>query len=118
MELVTEAYLTQVSRLPKIGRHIIAQYDDHSIVVYQAYRQAIAHLATTHNYFCGEFKLDPMNWIKTNWIVKIEDISEFVHQERQNIKSDCVALITPRETVYSVIDTEIQQKLGLSAFTE
>nr|WP_236116878.1 hypothetical protein [Hassalia byssoidea] len=42
MQLATEAYLTQVSRLPKTGRHIIAQYDDHSIVVYQAYRQAIA----------------------------------------------------------------------------
>uniref|UniRef100_UPI003013A234 DUF4291 family protein n=1 Tax=Hassallia byssoidea TaxID=482630 RepID=UPI003013A234 len=53
-----------------------------------------------------------------NWIVKIEDISEFVHQQRQNIKSDCTALITPRETVYSVIDIEIQQKLGLSVFTE
>jgi hypothetical protein len=27
-------------------------------------------------------------------------------------------LITPRETVYSVMDIEIQQKLGLTAFTE
>ncbi|MCV3215953.1 DUF4291 domain-containing protein [Plectonema radiosum NIES-515] len=53
-----------------------------------------------------------------NWIVKIEDISEFVHQQRQKIKSDCGELIAPRETVYSVSDTEIQQKLGLSAFTE
>ena len=214
MQLVTEPYLTQVHRFPKTGRHIIAQYDDHSIVVYQAYRPEIGHFAATHNYFGGEFKLDRMSWIKTNflwmmyrslwgtkidqevvlaiwlqraafeeilkavvhssfepelyssksewekalkrsqvrlqwdpdhhpsgaklerraielelrgqilanyasdWIVKIEDISEFVQQQRQNIKSDCAALITPRETVYSVIDTEIQQKLGLTAFTE
>ncbi len=33
-------------------------------------------------------------------------------------KSDYAELITPRETVYSVIDIEIQQKLGLSVFTE
>ncbi|MGI2908277.1 DUF4291 domain-containing protein [Tolypothrix sp. VBCCA 56010] len=214
MQLVTEPYLTQVARLPKTGRHIIAQYDDHSIVVYQAYRPEIAHFAATHNYFGGEFKLDRMSWIKTNflwmmyrsgwgtkigqevvlaiwikreafeeilnavvhssfvpelyssksewekvlkrsqvrlqwdpdhhpsgaklerraiqlglrgqilanyaknWIVKIEDISEFVHQQRQNLKSGCAELITPRETVYSVIDIEIQQKLGLSVFTE
>jgi len=36
----------------------------------------------------------------------------------QNLKSGCAELITPRETVYPVIDTEIQQKLGLTAFTE
>jgi Domain of unknown function (DUF4291) len=51
MQLVTEPYLTQLTRLPKTGRHIIAQYDDHSIVVYQAYCQAIAHFVATHNYF-------------------------------------------------------------------
>jgi Domain of unknown function (DUF4291) len=214
MQLVTEPYLTQVSRFPKNGRHIIAQYDDHSIVVYQAYRPEIGNFAATYNYFGGEFKLDRMSWIKTNflwmmyrslwgtkidqevvlaiwikreafdeilkaavhssfepefyssrsewekalkrsqvrlqwdpdhhpsgaklerraiqlglrgqilanytknWIVKIEDISEFVQQQRQNFKSGCAELITPRETVYSVIDIEIQQKLGLSVFTE
>ncbi|MCV3215952.1 DUF4291 family protein [Plectonema radiosum NIES-515] len=58
MQLVTEPYLTQVDRLPKTGRHIIAQYDDHSIVVYQAYRPEIGHFAATHNYFGGEFQLD------------------------------------------------------------
>ncbi|HLO88711.1 MAG TPA: DUF4291 family protein [Nostocaceae cyanobacterium] len=53
-----------------------------------------------------------------DWIVAIEDISEFVHQQRQNLKSHCMELITPQEKVYSVVDTEIQQKLGLSAFPE
>ncbi len=38
----------QLARLPKTGRHIIAQYDDHSIVVYQAYRPKIGHFAATH----------------------------------------------------------------------
>jgi Domain of unknown function (DUF4291) len=53
-----------------------------------------------------------------DWIVNIEDISEFVQEQRENIKSDCAELITARETVYSVFDIEIQQKLGLSAWTE
>lgn len=213
MRLVTEPYLTQVSRLPKTGRHILAQYDDHSIVVYQAYPPAIGHFAATHGYFGGEFKLDRMSWIKPNflwmmyrsgwgrkegqevvlaisikreafeeilkaavhstfvpelypnrsewektlkrsqvrlqwdpdrhpsgaklerraiqlglrgnvlaayarnWIVNIEDISDFVRQQRQNIKSDCVELITPCETVYSVSDAEITQQLGLSEYS-
>ncbi|MBW4561351.1 MAG: hypothetical protein KME32_09350 [Mojavia pulchra JT2-VF2] len=34
MRLITEPYLSQVSRWSKTGRHILAQYDDQSIVVY------------------------------------------------------------------------------------
>ncbi|MEH2250524.1 DUF4291 family protein [Nostoc sp.] len=53
-----------------------------------------------------------------DWIVNIEDISNFIQKQRQNIKSECAELITPRETVYSVFDRETQAKLGLSAWTE
>lgn len=211
MRLITEGYLTQVSNWPKNGRRILAQYDDHSIVVYQAYRPAIGNFAATNGYFGGEFSFDRMSWIKPNflwmmyrsgwgtkngqevvlaiwikrsafeeilatavhssyvpefypdksawqqalkqsqirlqwdpdhhpsgtklerraiqlglrgqmltayakdWIVHIEDISEFVQKQRQNIKSDCIELITPRETVYPVFDTETQNRLGLSS---
>ena len=43
MNLLTEPYLAQNARLPKTGRHIIAQFDDESVIVYQAYRPAIGH---------------------------------------------------------------------------
>ncbi|BAY08935.1 DUF4291 domain-containing protein [Calothrix sp. NIES-2098] len=214
MRLITEPYLNQVSRWPETGRHILAQYDDQSIVVYQAYRPAIGNFAAINGYFGGEFSLDRMSWIKPNflwmmyrsgwgtkagqevvlaiwlkrsafdeilalavhssfipeiyasksawqtalqqsqvrlqwdpdhhpsgaklerraiqlglrgqvlaayakdWILNIEDISDFVQQQRQNINSDCAQLITPRETVYSVIETETQKKLELSAWIE
>ncbi|MDZ8066590.1 MAG: DUF4291 domain-containing protein [Nostoc sp. DedQUE08] len=214
MRLITEPYFTQVSNWPENGRHILAQYDDHSIVVYQAYRPAIGNFAATYGYFGGEFSFERMSWIKPNflwmmyrsgwgtkngqevvlaiwikrsafeeilaaavhssyvpelypdksawqralrksqvrlqwdpdhhpsgtrlgrraiqlglrgevlaayakdWIVNIEDISDFVQKQRQNIKSDCAELITPQERVYSVFDTETQAKLRLSAWTE
>ncbi|WP_277883212.1 hypothetical protein [Nostoc sp. FACHB-190] len=35
MRLVTESYLNQISRWPQTGRHILAQYDDQTVVVYQ-----------------------------------------------------------------------------------
>ncbi|HCF28189.1 MAG TPA: DUF4291 domain-containing protein [Cyanobacteria bacterium UBA11049] len=213
MQLVTEPYLEQVNRLPKSGRHIVAQFDEESVVVYQAYRPAIGNFAASHGYFGGEFKLDRMSWIKPNflwmmyrsgwgtkagqevtlavwikraafdeilaqvvhskfepevyatqsewekavrrsqvrlqwdpdrhpsgarlerkaiqlglrgsvlnayardWIVRIEDISEFVRQQHQNIKSGCVELLTPSETVYSVVDANTAIKLGLSENT-
>lgn len=214
MRLITEPYLSQLSRWPKTGRHILVQYDDQSVVVYQAYRPAIGNFAAVYGYFGGEFSLDRMSWIKPNflwmmyrsgwgskagqevalaiwikrsafdeilalavhssyipelypnkstwqtalkqsqvrlqwdpdhhpsgaklerraiqlglrgqvlatyakdWILNIEDISDFVQQQRQNINSDCAELITPRETVYPVIEKETQKKLELSAWTE
>jgi len=68
VRLVTEPYLAQVSRSPKTGHHILAQFDDNSIVVYQAYRQAIGHFAASHGYFGGEFNLNHMSWIKPNFL--------------------------------------------------
>ncbi|BAY62967.1 hypothetical protein NIES22_30430 [Calothrix brevissima NIES-22] len=214
MRLITEPYLNQVSRWPQTGRHILAQYDDQSIVVYQAYRPAIGHFAAKHGYFGGDFSFERMSWIKPNflwmmyrsgwgikteqevvlaiwihrwafdemllqavhstfipeiylsenawklqlkesqvrlqwdpdhhpsgaklqrraiqlglrkemlanyakdWILQIENISDFVQQQRQNINSDCAQLITPHETVYPVIEQQMQNKLGLSAWTE
>lgn len=201
MKLLTQNYLTTISDLPINGRHIVAQYDDNSVVVYQAYRPAIGNFAANHGYFGGEFQLDRMSWIKTNflwmmyrsgwgtkegqevvlavwlkrnafdeilaaavnssyapeiyasksdwekalkrsqvllqwdpdhhpsgaklerraiqlglrgeflaayasdWILAIEDISEFVLKQRQNIRSDYKDLIVPVEKVYPVLNS-------------
>jgi hypothetical protein len=68
MRLITEPYLTQVDRLPKIGNHILAQFESRSIVVYQAYRSAIGKFAATQGYFGGEFSFGRMSWIKPNFL--------------------------------------------------
>ncbi|HAX74790.1 MAG TPA: DUF4291 domain-containing protein [Cyanobacteria bacterium UBA11372] len=68
MKLVTESYLSQIDSWPKTGRHILAQFDDESIVVYQAYRPAIGNFAASHGYFGGELSLNRMSWIKPNFL--------------------------------------------------
>jgi hypothetical protein len=68
MKLLTEPYLEQTRRWPVQGRHILAQFDDHSVVVYQAYRPEIGQFAATHGYFGGGFSLDRMSWIKPNFL--------------------------------------------------
>ncbi len=68
MPLLTEAYLDQQPYWPETGQHILAQYDDTSIVVYQAYRPAIGHFAARNGYFGGDFSLTRMSWIKTNFL--------------------------------------------------
>ena len=53
---------------PLEGRHILAQYDEQSIIVYQAYRPAIGNFAAQEGYFGGEFSLTRMSWIKPNFL--------------------------------------------------
>mgnify|MGYP003581423216 CR=1 FL=1 len=43
MPLLTEPYLTQLPPWPPMGRHILAQYDAETVVVYQAYAPAKAN---------------------------------------------------------------------------
>jgi hypothetical protein len=83
LTLQTETYAEHVERLPSIGRHIIAQYDDESIIVYQAYRPRIGNFATEHGYFGGEFSLNRMSWIKPNflWMMYRSDWGTKVGQE-------------------------------------
>lgn len=68
MPLMTSAFCEQSKRWPQTGRHILAQFDDDSVVVYQAYRPSIGHFAAEHGYFGGEFQLSRMSWIKPNFL--------------------------------------------------
>ena len=54
-----------VATWPRAGRHVLASYDDTTVVVYQAYRPSIARFAVQHGYFGGnDFSLSRMSWIK------------------------------------------------------
>jgi Domain of unknown function (DUF4291) len=68
MKLQTERYLDQKEHWPQSGRVILAQYDEDSIVVYQAYRPSIGNFVAQHGYFGGDFSLTRMTWIKPNFL--------------------------------------------------
>ena len=68
MTLVTESYAAQVARWPRAGRHILAQFTNDAVVVYQAGRPAIGHFAARHKFFGGAFSLNRMSWIKPNFL--------------------------------------------------
>ena len=210
MRLITEPYLAQKARWPRSGRHILAQFDAESVVVYQAYRPEIGHFAARHGYFGGGFSLGRMSWIKPNflwmmyrsgwgtkedqevtlavrlrrdafdeilrlavhstfvpevyesqeawkravagsdvrlqwdpdhgpagsplerraiqlglrgdvlaryareWLLGVEDISEFVAEQRANAAAPYERLVTPREDVYPVADPEVAARLGVT----
>ncbi|XP_038061840.1 uncharacterized protein LOC119732414 [Patiria miniata] len=68
--LKTESYKMQVERhWPTKGRHILAQYDEEEIIVYQAFCPEIADYAVSNQRFGGpKYSFTRMSWIKTNFL--------------------------------------------------
>jgi Domain of unknown function (DUF4291) len=66
--LITEPYETQAKLWPNEGRHILAQYDVETIVVYQAYKPSIGRYAVDHGAFGGDFSYSRMSWVKPNFL--------------------------------------------------
>jgi hypothetical protein len=63
-----ESFQAQSARWPASGRHVLAQYDDDTVVVYQAYRPSIGRFTAEHGFFGGGFSLNRMSWIKPNFL--------------------------------------------------
>ncbi len=58
-----------MARWPAEGKHILAQFDDDTIIVYQAYRREIAEYAIRHGRFGGpHYGLSRMSWVKPNFM--------------------------------------------------
>jgi hypothetical protein len=69
VRLPTEQHQAQAAEWPQAGEHILAHYDDASVVVYQAYRPSIGRFAIEHGYFGGpDFSLSRMSWVKPNFL--------------------------------------------------
>lgn len=68
MKLKTKLYKEQIKEWPKEGHHIMAQYDNEKVIVYQSYRPAIGNFAMNNQYFGGHFKYTRMTWVKPNFL--------------------------------------------------
>lgn len=69
MTLPTAPYLQQATGWPQEGQHILAHYNDTSVVVYQAYRPSIGRYAIEHGHFGGpDFSFGRMSWVKPNFL--------------------------------------------------
>jgi hypothetical protein len=67
--MITRPYLEQNAHWPSEGRHILACFDDTTIVVYQAYRPSIGEHALKSGALGGpDFSWSRMSWIKPNFL--------------------------------------------------
>jgi hypothetical protein len=87
--LALESWREQQAHWPVEGRHILAQYDEASVVVYQAYRPEIGRYAAQHGRFGGEFSLTRMSWIKP----KRTQARLFPSGEESRTEPSCCALM-------------------------
>lgn len=68
MSLHFERYSDQLAVWPKTGRHILAQFDAETVIVYQVYHPLIGNFAVEHQRFGGPFSFSRMSWIKPNFL--------------------------------------------------
>lgn len=71
MTLDTDLYLAHRETWPEKGKHIMAQFDSDSIVLYQAYNETVADQLVQHQCFHrtdGCFSMSRMTWVKTNFL--------------------------------------------------
>ena len=70
MPLITAPYLEQKSIWPQSGNHIMAHYDEETVVVYQAFNAQIADYAAANDLFDGApgYSLNRMTWFKPNFL--------------------------------------------------
>src|SRR5262249_27859238 len=66
--LKTAPYAEQMMCWPQSGEHILAQFDEETIIVYQAFRPGIGRFAVEKQFFGGDFKYSRMSWIKPNFL--------------------------------------------------
>jgi hypothetical protein len=70
MNLSTVNYKEIKGIWPSEGKHILAQYNEKSIIVYQSYKPSIAEHAVKNKCFlgCDDFNPNRCTWIKTNFL--------------------------------------------------
>jgi hypothetical protein len=83
MQIPTAPYTDQCPQWPRSGQHILAHYDDETIIVYQAYSPQIGRFALEHRCFGGSFSYSRMSWIKPNflWMMYRSDWGRAFNQE-------------------------------------
>jgi hypothetical protein len=112
VKIPTQSYLQQDATWPTAGQHILAHFDDASVIVYQAYRPAIGHFAAQHGYFGGDFSLSRMSWFKPNFLWMMYR-SGWGTKEGQEVT---LAIRIKRSFFEAVLEQAVASSFGASSF--
>lgn len=114
MKIQLKKYQKQIPNWPPVGRHIMAQFDQQKIIVYQAYRPGIGKFAVLNQRFGGDFKMDRMTWIKPNFLWMMYR-SGWGTKEGQEIT---LAIHLKREAFENYLRSSVKSSFDASQFQE
>lgn len=67
--LLLENHADHEHHLPHVGKFIIAQFDNDTITIYQAFKDSIAHYAVANQRFGGaDYDFERMTWLKPSFL--------------------------------------------------
>lgn len=122
-KLQLQSYAEQTEIWPCSGRCILAQFDDESIVVYQAYNARIGEYAAREGRFGGDFSFGRMSWIKPNflwmmyrcgWSEKPNQTCVLAVRLRRSLWEEILSLAVPSSFVSELYDSESAWKKAVT----
>lgn len=108
----TEDYQTAETTIwPQNGNHILADFDDKTIVCYQAYNAEIANYAVQHQKFGGPF-FSPtrMTWFKTNFFWMMYRCG---YGRKDKNQTHILRIRLKREFFESILENSVSTKIQL-----
>lgn len=110
-----ELYSRQMADLwPTIGKHILANYDDQNIVVYQAFCPAIAEAAVKDQRFGGGgFSFTRMSWIKTNFLWMMYRCGWAAKRDQERVLAIKITQDGFNQILAEALTAELQKSQGL-----
>ncbi|XP_076452591.1 uncharacterized protein LOC143288172 isoform X2 [Babylonia areolata] len=114
-----ELYTKQSTDLwPVSGKHILASYDDKSIVVYQAFCPAIADAAVKDQRFGGGgFSFTRMSWIKTNFLWMMYRCGWATKRNQERVLAVRITLDGFNQILAEALTGKLQKSKGLADCT-
>ncbi|MBA4145923.1 MAG: DUF4291 domain-containing protein [Azospira oryzae] len=86
MKITFEKYTDYINNIPNHGKHIVAYSEGEAVVVYQAYRNAIADYAFKHQCLGGpHYSFNRMSWIKPNFLWMMYRCGWAVKEGQENV---------------------------------
>ena len=96
------------------GQHILAHFDEESVIVYQAYCPKIGHFAAQRGYFGGDFRLSRMSWFKPNFLWMMYR-SGWGTKENQEVT---LAVRIKRAFFDTVLEQAVASSFGASSYDD
>ncbi|MBB4806968.1 hypothetical protein HNP38_002264 [Chryseobacterium defluvii] len=114
MKLKLKKYKEQLQNWPEKGHHIMAQYDEDKIIVYQSYQKEIGEFAVNNQYFGGKFSIERMTWIKPNFLWMMYRNGWGTKENQECVLAIHLKLKAFKKYLENAVYSSYGEKLGIS----